>query len=392
MTAVRQVVAGASERPRAVVLDGLRGLAILLVLVHHFFRGFAPSDGLVDRAVFAAASRAWMGVDLFFVLSGYLITGILIEQRGRPHYYRNFYARRTLRIFPLYYAVLAVVFLLAPRLGPGPLAYVSKSAPDQAWFWGYLTNVRIAWRDAWYPQLIPNVLWSLAIEEQFYLLWPLVVAACGNRRLAGVSIALAFLALALRVGLALAPGNHWLAGLVLTPTRADGLALGALVALLAREPGWLARRRRAAGLVGIVALVGYGWLTVQRGPGWEGTPLQALRFTAVAAGFSALLVLVLGADRAASEQRPLLVRLASMHGLLVLGKYSYALYLLHGPVDAIVKAHWGALADLRVLGSTLPMMGLYVLAAGGLTLLLARLSWMLLEAPCLRLKRYFPSS
>jgi peptidoglycan/LPS O-acetylase OafA/YrhL len=158
---------------RVPVLDGLRGLAILLVMLHHFFQNYVPEPVWIDRLVFGLMGCGWFGVDLFFVLSGFLITGILYDAKGADRYFLNFYARRTLRIFPLYYAVLVLLFVLLPRV-PHPLAadYVSDSAPDQLWFWLYLTNFRIALNGGWYSHLVPSVFWSLAIEEQFYVLYP----------------------------------------------------------------------------------------------------------------------------------------------------------------------------------------------------------------------------
>src|SRR5260370_9247015 len=111
-----------AERARAPgghvpVLDGLRGVAVLLVLLHHTIgRPIAPATTLVDAAVAALATPGWTGVDLFFVLSGFLITGILLDTKGQPQWWPNFIVRRALRIFPLYYGALTVLFVLLPRL------------------------------------------------------------------------------------------------------------------------------------------------------------------------------------------------------------------------------------------------------------------------------------
>src|SRR5215475_7563749 len=97
------------------VLDGVRGLAVMMVLVFHFVGQMLPTNG-IERAVVAVTKHGLLGVDLFFVLSGFLITGLLYEARDQPHYLRNFYVRRLLRIFPLYYGVLALVFFAAPLI------------------------------------------------------------------------------------------------------------------------------------------------------------------------------------------------------------------------------------------------------------------------------------
>ncbi|MCA9001464.1 MAG: acyltransferase, partial [Planctomycetes bacterium] len=238
-------------------LDGVRGLAIILVMIQHFFPFNDRGTSLLDDVVFGLANRCWMGVDLFFVLSGFLITGILWRSRGKAHYFRNFYMRRVLRIFPAYYLLLAIFFLLLPALGNAALdAYLADSAPDAIWHWTYLSNFRIAWRGEWYEQLIPNVFWSLAIEEQFYMVWPAVVWLLSRRALYGLCTLLFCLALALRWHLAVDPDVNWVTRFVLTPTRMDGLVLGSLLALIyqsqLRENLSVRRIVMAAGVLGVL--------------------------------------------------------------------------------------------------------------------------------------------
>ena len=125
-------------------LDGMRGVAILLVLIcHSVLYGGIDARTFFDHAFVRLALSGWVGVDLFFVLSGFLITGILCDTQGGAHYFRNFYARRVLRIFPLYYGFLALLFLGIPVLVEAGLPFRVPSQ-EGIWYWTYLVNVRIA--------------------------------------------------------------------------------------------------------------------------------------------------------------------------------------------------------------------------------------------------------
>src|SRR5687767_5633954 len=232
-------------------LDGVRGFAILLVLVLHFsaYGHELPRSGLlIDQLYYRVAAAGWIGVDLFFVLSGFLITGILYDAKGSPHYFRNFYIRRTLRIFPLYYGALILFLVIFPLLWPNHGGLRSMQN-DGWWYWTYLSNLKIA-RDGW-PQFgAIGHFWSLAVEEQFYLIWPLLVLALNRRQLQITCVLCLIAALAVRVVLN-AQGNNP-AAFVLTPARLDALAVGAYLALAARGPGGLPRLARLAQPVTLV--------------------------------------------------------------------------------------------------------------------------------------------
>ena len=367
---------------RITVLDGIRGVAIALVIIHHSFQWFEPNDTLLDRLSFSLARSGWCGVDLFFVLSGFLITGILYDTKARRHYLRNFYARRMMRIFPLYYGMLLVFFYFLPTV-PHPLArdYVADSAPDRLWFVTYLTNFRIAGRGEWYHHLVPNVFWSLAIEEQFYLVWPLIVLLFRRETLMAFCVALCVLGLVIGLMLALF-GVDPIVGFVSTPTRGVGLAAGSLVALMARGTGGLASAipwaRRSAGVATLIL----AWLSL-RGGGleWNDSITNALAPLVLAILFGALIILCVNAKSGSVWQAVL-----DTAPLRILGKYSFAMYLFHGPVGSFIKQLYtpgegDQLGDSKFFG-----VFTYMLIVTTATLLASWLSWQLMEKHVLRLK------
>ena len=185
-----------------------------------------------------------LGVDLFFVSSGFLITGILLDAKGQPSYFRNFYVRRTLRIFP---AVLPRARTALPSSCPKSQRRARcSSRPDahQVWLWTYTTNFYIALQSSWAALTYVSHFWSLAIEEHFYLLWPFVVFNFRREALERICIGVVVFGLALRIGASLA-GMSELSISVLTPCRIDTLCCGGLFALLARRDAGVERARAA---------------------------------------------------------------------------------------------------------------------------------------------------
>ena len=173
------------------VLDGIRGLAIIMVLIAHFttilenyLKEFFPVAGPVFTKV---ALSGLMGVDLFFVLSGFLITGILLDTKDTNEFFKNFYARRFLRIFPLYYGVLFILFCILPKIITFDTA-ANEMAGHQWWLWAYLTNFpgHPAWDNSALFKL--GHFWSLAVEDHFYFVWPFVVYFVSNRLLKKICI------------------------------------------------------------------------------------------------------------------------------------------------------------------------------------------------------------
>ena len=365
-------------------LDGVRGLAILAVMAFHFTLRM-PDVTSGDRLVHRVLGAGWAGVDLFFVLSGLLITTLLLDAKGAPHYYRTFYGRRALRIFPLYYGFLAAYFLLVVRHGTtGNDHYLWR---EQGWWWSYLDNWWLAFVRRTEP---PNYFWtgpfwSLAVEEQFYLLWPTLVLLLTRRRLAITCGAIIIGAPLFRLWL---QAHHAapIAAYAVTPARLDSLAVGALLAIVVAD-------RRIA-YVGARVFIGLGVMAAgitlsvfvaHRGlwtyGGWEEGP----GFTIMAIAWGGLVAVGATAVRGTGAARAL-----GAGWLRALGKYSYAMYVFHVPIWAHVRPL--VFPENRVptvFGShILPSLALGVLC-GLLTFAAAFVSWHVYEKQFLTLKRFF---
>jgi peptidoglycan/LPS O-acetylase OafA/YrhL len=367
-------------------LDGVRGLAILVVMLGHFAIGFFPLNG-VDSAVKVLVQSGWAGVDIFFVLSGFLITGILLEAKGSSHYFRNFYARRVLRIFPAYYAFLFIFFIVAPRITPAALNWPFDSwKTSQWWFWGYASNLQILF-PSWVRPLPLSHFWSLAVEEQFYLFWPAVVLISSRKSLIRTCIAFLIGCVVLRIWLH-STGIDTTAGYRITPARLDTLGMGALLAVLVRDPRMWARIRRMPVIAMGIALTGVTLLSIPEGGMLQGGfGMQAAGYTLLAMLGAALIVISIDPARARS---PLHWFLRS-RTMRFLGKYSYAMYIIHFPLDWVLENTGHGVARFPVMfGSRLPAYAMFALFASAITAILALASWNLFEKHFLHLKRFFP--
>lgn len=321
--------------------------------------------------LFRVLDICWSGVDLFLVLSGFLITGILLDSRESASYFRTFYLRRALRIFPLYFAYLFLILVAARRA----ILWISGvdwwSSTNVAWYLTYLLN----WKpDHGYNDLYLGHLWSLAIEEQFYFVWPLIVWLCPPRRLGWLCAAVAVLALGCRISLGLS-GENVEAIYRVTISRMDALALGALVATGVRY--FRPQLDRWAGRVLFFAVIGLLNVMLWMRSGYWNDPLMRT------AGVSCLSIIFGGVVfRAACSGPGRFERFFSSRILRSLGKYSYAMYVLHS-----VPYH--LTADM-VRSLPLVCKYLYFPAMTAVAYGLAWISWRLLEQPFLKLKHHFP--
>jgi len=335
-------------------LDTLRALAIVIVIIFHL-QSFLPN------ILEPIADIGWMGVDLFFVLSGFLITGILIDTKRSDGYFKNFYARRCLRIWPLYYSLLLFMFVIVPILRPSE-AHTVFAARSSPW-WGYLIFLQ--------NFLIPiptkatgalGVTWSLAVEEQFYLVWPLVVRFCNEAQLRKVATAVICISPMLRFYLV----QHHVNIYSNTFCRLDGFMAGALLALLIRSASfapskfltraWIALLFSAPLALALEMAFDAKWIVFSL------TALASVSFI-----YLALF----------STQKWLQFILTNRF-LIYTGTISYGIYLLQKiPLDAVKTFH---LDNHQFLALPITAAATYAMAT---------LSWSLLEKPILRLKRFF---
>lgn len=363
-------------------LDGLRGIAIFLVMCVHAFAydGSSRLGALID----SFARAGWVGVTLFFVLSGFLITGILIDTRGTSHYYRDFYVRRSLRVFPLYFAFLAIYLFVVPHV-----LWLSRSLPqpdarEQLLDWFYLANMRELFAQARVVSHPLDPLWSLSVEEQVYLFWPLMLAFIPARLRGSSFVVIAVASLLWRVVSLL---GHQSYGLVycLAPSNLEAFAAGGLIAHLARTRPALLKTVSLPLLFASSAFVGGMFVGLRHFAFWK-SPAEVLSIGNSGAVwlFAALIALSLEASPSS-----FLYRALSLPALRLFGKHSYAIYLVHMPALAILRSF--ACPSGGCSNSFLGAVLLFT-STVACSLLIALLSWYLWEMHFLKLKAFFPTS
>jgi peptidoglycan/LPS O-acetylase OafA/YrhL len=367
-------------------LDGIRGLAILLVLVDHLLVGNNHTSSNVFNLLMEVRSSTYFGVNLFFALSGFLITGILIKTLDVPHYFKTFYSRRALRIFPLYYGFLFAILLLTKLL----------HMQWNGWQYYYLTytaNLAL-WRTH-----IPLVLnyfnishfWSLQVEEQFYFIWPLVVYRVRRPEiLARIALITCVAIFCLRVFLVAMKDNPHFSYVYLpySPTFscADNILFGCCLSALLLTDRREAVLRWAPRVFALMAVVIMAIFLVNHGLDWQGPdrPLQrlipTLGFSLMGIGSTALI---------ATALRQGWTKSFFQNGILrFFGKYSYGIYVFHYSITGLLQRPLRSFFTSHFHSKALSVI-LQAGIAGVVSVLVALLSYHLYEKHFLRLKRYF---
>jgi len=340
-------------RQKIIQLDAVRGIAILWVVLHNATRK-DPEFHL--QKIF---DTGWMGVDLFFVLSGFLITGILLDTRQSDAYFRNFYARRILRIWPLYYLALFLMFVAIPLALPSTATHIYSSASPWWAFPLFLQNLLLRAPASAAGSL--GVAWSLGVEEQFYFVWPWLVRYCSQTRLRQIAVGVICISPVLRLYLT----QHHVDTYANLFCRLDGLMAGALLASLTHSRSSLPPKFTKAACICFGVMAPLAIVADSFNDRW------LVHSLAVVAATSFVYLSLTWSNRWFQA-------LMTNRFLVYTGTISYGLYLLHKlPLDAL-QMIWPDSHLLIVL--TVGISASYVLAA---------LSWRFIEQPFLRLKRYF---
>ena len=362
-------------------LDGIRGIAILLVILFHFGRYIPDQTTWANYLYRGFKGLGWTGVDLFFVLSGYLITGILLRTRRSKNYFTSFYMRRALRILPLYYIGVFVFF----DCGISRMARWYQVAPlEQFWYWLPVSN----WHSGFGTLANSPIghMWSLAVEEQFYLIWPWVVLFLSESVLLALCLALIAGSGLVRClpALQAMQRSHPEFLYRLTPFRIDPILWGAVVAVLSRRPWFAGAARRWAPVAFVTGVSGVAAASIQAGvTQYASEPMTMFGYSFL--GVACASVLAYGVTTAGSGN---LAAMALRNPLFTeFGKYSYAIYIFQTPISYLAPIG-SVLAGLGLRnGAAVSVVSVVIGAA--LSFAAARCSWAVIEQPFLRLKGRF---
>ncbi len=344
-------------------LDGVRAVAALMVVFYHFFRGVTFDSPLL-KFIAKIADFGQTGVTLFFVLSGFLITRILYSTKEANGYFKNFYIRRILRIFPLYYFFLILWYFVLPLITEVDTA----SFHQEVYYFIYLQGFA---RTFDWNVLGPHHFWSLAVEEHFYLFWPIVVFRASRKNLVRIIVFIILFAIILR-GFMLAQG---LSVFIFTFTRFDSLAIGALLALIEIKRSFKQEHSRFYLILLCTSLsLLISMYTIYFGEG--NNIVQNLRYLLLSFAYFAIIGYVLSI-----RKEHIINKLLSLGFLKYTGKISFGLYVYHPMVYLICSKY-----------SPFENIALDFIGKIAVSYLLAGLSYRFIEVPFLKLKKYFDDS
>jgi peptidoglycan/LPS O-acetylase OafA/YrhL len=360
-------------------LDGIRGIAIIAVMLSHGGPLVYPS-GLISKLLVSAMIPGWSGVELFFTLSGFLITGILLRTKHAENYFSSFYMRRFLRISPIYYFTLTVILILAAHSSWWN-SMLPEAGRTRLSYYFYLQNWPMSWPHG--IELRANVIghfWSLAVEEQFYLIWPLLVLLLPEAGLFWLCSLFLGSAIVFRIVFFHKVGGDY--GFIhLLPTRVDGLLVGAMCAILSRWRGRVPLRlvysalAIGGGIIGYIALFHHHEL------------IGTYRYMETV-GYTGFALLSGGLIGLSQYPRPILLKFLRMRWLTETGKYSYGIYVYHIPIYAICDRFVATRLGLSMpapLHLAIPYVALMIACS----FLVAKISYDFFESKILALKVHF---
>lgn len=350
-------------------LDGFRAIAVLMVMAEHMYDGWRLPPIGMPRVLHFIITHGWLGVDLFFILSGFLITGILLDERSEPGYFKTFYRRRSLRILPLALTCIAIYWLFY------------SSHYERYFLLALLFSANLNILLGVPGPHGPGVMWSLAVEEHFYLLWPLAVRRLTVRHLAYAAGAIVLLSPVIR-GIAMHYGADSNNVYQLSWFRFDGLALGALLAIFVRSP-FFTRRNTWLAVSGWILIVGAVTIVLQ--PYGASLPQsvmgEAIRYTQAQALFAGAMILCL------AYQGSTRISVLRSSAAAYVAKLSYCLYLIHLSIGDLYywTLHHFGVDDIATFGALGALLMRYAIIIP-ISFALAILSQKYLESPFLRMR------
>jgi len=366
-------------------VDGMRGFAAIVATGLHFILE-DPTFSPLNRSLRYATGLGWTSVDMFFCISGFLITQILLNTRSGSGYFKKFYIRRALRIIPLYYVFITFLFVILPIFGLHP-------AGEKQWTWPYFfthTSNFLNWNNIGFGPKYSGHFWSLAFEEQFYLVWPILIYLCPSKVLAKLFPALLCATVFLRWFLTDVTGGNGLSIISLPFARADGLLLGSWIAFMVWK-GWNVKLPSltvqivilsfCAAFIGAFTFELFGVSYYTRF--WGGADLAIWMLTLTSMDAMLLIYCI-------APPNPI-QKFFSNRVFRWFGKYSYGLYVLHYTIMWVLLANADFLQLMKSIASYSPSLEslVYMTILYGLSIVAALISWNVVERPALKLKRFF---